>query len=192
METFNIDNETKKLRLEYQLFELNEAEKAMVNDSDDVLVYLVNALCESSDKKDELFRQETGNEKKRIVSKVVKNAGKAFGLKSSDFYDADSEFIAWQLRILDGYQHILKTSFDVISDSNYEELYKLCRYAHTKCFRNIESVAELREINLLSSEGTQKERTLPNEDSLFCEIVLNQELDNIINSKNKTYTKANN
>lgn len=188
MQTINIEDELKKIRLEYQLYELRDDEK--VSDIDGALSYLLDTMSENDDKRRTFEQQERHNERLRNLPNFIRRAGRGFGVKDVIFLDKDSEFIAWQLRILDGFHGLLAKAVKEVNGDNYQEVNHLCRFAGEKYLANTRSVAELRRINLLASEGTIMERTLPNENSLFCESVLFEELDNIIkNSKGNMFTK---
>lgn len=182
MQTINIEEETKKIKLEYELYELCDEERAISTTADDVLVYLIDSLGVNDDKRRNFEKQEEYNDARRSVAKVVGRAGYAFGLKKSSFYEEDSEFIAWQLRLLDGYHNLLAIAAREVNEDNFSEIFHLCRFAYQKYSDNAKSVAELRRINLLSSEGTSMERTLPDDNSLICETVLHEQLDNIVKS----------
>lgn len=188
MQTINIEEETKKIKLEYELYELDDEEKATC--IDDVFVYLLDEMSQNDSKRRSFEKQEEYNATRKRVSNVVRRAGRAFGLKESSFYDKDSEFIAWHLRMLDGYHNLLSIAIKDVNEDNYEAINHLCRFAYKKYFDNAKSVTELRRINLLGSEGTFMVRTLPDENSLLCEAVLNEELSNIIsNSKGNSFVK---
>lgn len=190
MQTINIEEETKKLKLEYELYELCDEERAISSTADDVLVYLVDSMSVNDDKRRNFEKQEEYNESRRNIARIVGRAGYPFGLKKSSFYEDDSEFIAWQLRLLDGYHNLLSIAVREVNEDNFSEIFHLCRFAYQKYSDNAKSVAELRRINLLGSEGTYMERTLPDENSLLCEAVLHEELGKIIkNSKGNSFIK---
>ena len=62
----------------------------------------------------------------------IRRAGRGFGVKDAAFLDEDSEFIVWQLRILDGFHGLLAKAVKEVNVDNYQEVNHLCRFAGEK------------------------------------------------------------
>lgn len=192
MGSINIDEEIKKIELEYQTYDMEKWSgcsryQRYYRSKEGVLEYLNyhKFLCDIRIELRYEERESRDMEAARagfLPSSVCK---RLFG------YDAEglskiSEYSDWQLRISEGYNGLLASAIEGINEDNYLDVFRLCLFAKEKYCENYDAV-ELAKGKFMR-EGVAEQ---PIEKSLFCESVLYPELESIISgSKGKSYAKV--
>lgn len=122
---------TEKIKLEYDLYKPDYVYR--IDYVYDIISHSIK-LCNS----DILYlsREKLKNQRARFFSRILGEVAVEYGLFRPDFYTKDTKLIDLQCRMTIDYRRRMNELFEVLSEDNMQEIYRLGMFSIEKHYQN--------------------------------------------------------